>query len=415
MSRIKTILIQLITSASLVCALLLPIETQGANARALDLMQQGYTECKNAHLLRRKDLEQAKSAYAVYLDLKDQAAVLDKRIFEKKDEDVDRIVSYCDTVGADILRTEALPVFTLGVAACGEAAEYLRNSELSHAKKSYSQYLKYKEEAVQITDAILEVFSVRTDMRRCDRVSQDIEVESSRQNEIASAIQESVEYIQKTLDSCQALLGLESQLSSADEVGLAETRIKWQSLQKRMTQIPNQELFTVGEITNDSEQFNEIAKLRQDTDACQVSLQKAVDAREQELIALAAEALKQQQALEAAQEAEQRAVAIQEETEEQRNARLSNNYEYYTLVKRVAPEFPKRALRGGFKGYVVIEYRINPEGVVTNPVVIESQPNDIFDKAALTAIKQWQYEANFKDIEPADALARTRMLFSYAD
>ena len=186
-------------------------------------------------------------------------------------------------------------MFTLGVAACGEAAEYLRNSELSHAKKSYSQYLKYKEEAVQITDAILEVFSVRTDMRRCDRVSQDIEVESSRQNEIASAIQESVEYIQKTLDSCQALLGPESQLSSADEVGLAETRIKWQSLQKRMTQIPNQELFTVGEITNDSEQFNEIAKLRQDTDACQVSLQKAVDAREQELIALAAEALKQHQ------------------------------------------------------------------------------------------------------------------------
>ena len=84
MSRINTILIQLITSTSLVCALLLPIETQGANAKALDLMQQGYTECKNAHLLRRKDLEQAKSAYAVYLDLKEQAAVLDK-IIERVD------------------------------------------------------------------------------------------------------------------------------------------------------------------------------------------------------------------------------------------------------------------------------------------------------------------------------------------
>ena len=49
-----------------------------------------------------------------------------------------------------------------------------------------------------------------------------------------------------------------------------------------------------------------------------------------------------------------------EETEEQRNARLSNNYEYYTLVKRVAPEFPKRALRGGFKGYVVMNTGLIP-------------------------------------------------------
>ena len=99
------------------------------------------------------------------LDLKDQAAVLDKEFLKKKDEDVDRIVSYCDTVGADILRTEALPVFTLGVAACGEAAEYLRNSELSHAKKSYSQYLKYKRKRSRSNyGRDTEVFSVRTDI-----------------------------------------------------------------------------------------------------------------------------------------------------------------------------------------------------------------------------------------------------------
>lgn len=410
MSKLKLKIKLFTTGICLTGVLLFPLETLGAgNTRALDLMQQGYAECKNAHLLRRKDLDQAKLAYDAYLDFKEQASVLDTEILLNGNEEVGRIVSYCDTVGADILRTEALPVFALGVNACGEAAEHLRNNQLVDAKQAYEQYLRHKEEAVLITDAILEVFSVRTDMRRCERVWQDIQVALSRQSEIAEALQVTTDYLQKTINQCQTLMS--SNVSEVDKVGLLELKAGWKSVRKQSKEVPNKKILAEDELAKGSEQINGINTLQQNVNACEVALGTAIETREKQLVVLAAEALEKQQALDAAKEQQQ----IAEETEEQRTERLSSNYEYYTLVKRVAPEFPRRALRGGFTGYVVIEYMINPEGEVMNPVVIESQPNELFDKAALTAIKQWQYKANFVENEPDNALARTRMLFSYSD
>lgn len=375
-----------------------------ADAKALELLQQGYAECKSAHLLRRKDPEGAKSAFEQYQNLKARAVALDAQLIREPDAEAERIISYCNTVGEDIARTEALPLFTEGAAACAEASEYLRNNDLENAHSAYSRYLSYKEEAVAISPAILEVFSVSTEVRRCERVGEDLAAAESNAEQAQQQLTETESYAKETLQRCQAL----PQPGDLDEAALKALQKKLKQVTDRGGKLPHQELLQE-EAGLPAEMLTAVIELNEKVDACQAAARKAIEKREQQLIALAEEARQKELALQAQKEAER------PETEEERDARLTKNYEYFTLVKRVAPEFPRRALRVGTEGFVIVEYKINPQGEVFDAVVVESQPNEMFDRAAISAVKQWKYEANFEEHEPDNALARTRMQFSLSD
>jgi len=58
---------------------------------------------------------------------------------------------------------------------------------------------------------------------------------------------------------------------------------------------------------------------------------------------------------------------------------------------RVPPQYPERALQRGIEGRVLIEFTISRSGSVKDPKVIAAEPNSIFNKAALKAVKQWKY------------------------
>lgn len=55
------------------------------------------------------------------------------------------------------------------------------------------------------------------------------------------------------------------------------------------------------------------------------------------------------------------------------------------------PSYPAGARADGVQGYVVLEYRVDEEGRVTAPRVVESVPPGVFDAAALGAIRSWRY------------------------
>ena len=44
------------------------------------------------------------------------------------------------------------------------------------------------------------------------------------------------------------------------------------------------------------------------------------------------------------------------------------------------------------EGWVEIEFTIDPAGAVSNPTVIQAEPKDVFDEAALVAVRQWEYK-----------------------
>jgi periplasmic protein TonB len=58
---------------------------------------------------------------------------------------------------------------------------------------------------------------------------------------------------------------------------------------------------------------------------------------------------------------------------------------------RVPPDYPPRALARGLEGWVQVRFTITPTGTVKDPTVVNSEPKQIFDDAALKAIARWRY------------------------
>lgn len=69
----------------------------------------------------------------------------------------------------------------------------------------------------------------------------------------------------------------------------------------------------------------------------------------------------------------------------------SGDGEYLPIVK-VAPQYPRRAAQKGIEGYVVVEFTVSKLGTVTNPKVIEADPPNIFNRAAISAAKKFKYK-----------------------
>ena len=58
---------------------------------------------------------------------------------------------------------------------------------------------------------------------------------------------------------------------------------------------------------------------------------------------------------------------------------------------RINPDYPPRALSRGLEGWVQVQFTITPTGTVEDAVVVNAEPKNIFDDAALKAIARWRY------------------------
>lgn len=90
---------------------------------------------------------------------------------------------------------------------------------------------------------------------------------------------------------------------------------------------------------------------------------------------------------------------------------FSSDGEYLPIVK-VAPVYPRRAQTRGIEGYVLLEFVVTKTGAVINPVVIESKPPGIFDRAATNAALKFKYKPKVVNGEAIDvAGVRNRITF----
>lgn len=62
----------------------------------------------------------------------------------------------------------------------------------------------------------------------------------------------------------------------------------------------------------------------------------------------------------------------------------------------VPPSYPIDAAKNNVQGYVQLSFDIEQNGKVSSARVSKSVPGGVFDKAALEAIKQWQYPKHGK-------------------
>lgn len=81
---------------------------------------------------------------------------------------------------------------------------------------------------------------------------------------------------------------------------------------------------------------------------------------------------------------------------------FSSDGEYLPIVK-VQPSYPRRALSRGIEGYVIVEFTVTKTGAVRDPVVIEAEPKNIFNKAAMKAVLKFKYKPRVVDGEPIES------------
>jgi len=60
----------------------------------------------------------------------------------------------------------------------------------------------------------------------------------------------------------------------------------------------------------------------------------------------------------------------------------------------IKPLYPEQARQQGVEGYVVVQFDITREGDVTGAHVIEAQPANYFENAAIDAVRQYRFAPN---------------------
>ena len=73
--------------------------------------------------------------------------------------------------------------------------------------------------------------------------------------------------------------------------------------------------------------------------------------------------------------------------------------EYLPIVK-VAPIYPSRAASRGIEGWVLLEFTVTETGAVRDPVVLEAEPQGIFDDAAKKAVLKFKYKPRVENGQP---------------
>jgi TonB family protein len=77
----------------------------------------------------------------------------------------------------------------------------------------------------------------------------------------------------------------------------------------------------------------------------------------------------------------------------------------------IAPNYPARARERETEGWVDLEFTVTRDGVTRDAVVKGAEPQGVFDRAALDAVKRWRYEPRVVDGSVIDQRVETRLRF----
>jgi TonB family protein len=85
------------------------------------------------------------------------------------------------------------------------------------------------------------------------------------------------------------------------------------------------------------------------------------------------------------------------------------------VVKSVTPEYPAKAQRRRVEGYVDLHFTTNEAGEVVDVAVAKAEPAEVFDDAAIRALKKWKFKPLVIDGEPTSQRLALRMRFAMTE
>lgn len=96
------------------------------------------------------------------------------------------------------------------------------------------------------------------------------------------------------------------------------------------------------------------------------------------------------------------------------HAQLTNIVSASTLkrTKMVAPTYPSDALKKGIEGWVELAFTVMPNGTVNEVEVRNASPAEVFDDAAIRAVRQWRFEPVMRNGNAVPQRAMVRLRFA---
>lgn len=82
-----------------------------------------------------------------------------------------------------------------------------------------------------------------------------------------------------------------------------------------------------------------------------------------------------------------------------------------SILRRIMPQYPSYAERNNIEGKVVLRFIVDTNGNVVEPVVTESEPEGVFDDAAIEAIRQTRFRPAEKYGKPVDCIVVAPIAF----
>ncbi len=81
------------------------------------------------------------------------------------------------------------------------------------------------------------------------------------------------------------------------------------------------------------------------------------------------------------------------------------------LVRTVRPGYPPKAARARQEGWVEVQFTVGADGKVGDAKVVRGEPNRVFDREAIRAVQQWEFQPAIRDGQPASMTMTRRIEF----
>jgi TonB family protein len=81
------------------------------------------------------------------------------------------------------------------------------------------------------------------------------------------------------------------------------------------------------------------------------------------------------------------------------------------LVQHIAAEYPQDAARKGIEGSVDVSFTVTSQGKVTDVLVLDADPSEIFNRSAVAAVRRWKYDPKTINGVPVESHLQLRLQF----
>lgn len=174
---------------------------------AVNQFLKGFEYCKEAksHLSGNR-VPQAQAALRQYQQQLEAATRIDPEILTTTKRGMDGNLKFCQRVSRDVEVEAGMPTMNKALAACDAAQQALKDENPAKAQEDHTQFKQLRDQALQIAPSLADIFSVKSQINRCDRIENKIASFSQQQQALTLSLEAAQEASSAYASSCQKTL-----------------------------------------------------------------------------------------------------------------------------------------------------------------------------------------------------------------